>query len=72
MLLMTEREHFGGTVPIDMTRRLANIVQSATIAGVHRQTIYNWIKANKVEWLRTPGGHIRIYVDTLLKRPPDD
>ena len=73
MLLMAEREGFGGTVPQPhSSRRLANSVTSADIAGVSLRTIYRWVQENRVEWLRTPSGQLRIYVDTLLKRPPED
>lgn len=72
MLTMAEHER-AWEAPFTPTRRaLANVAQIATIAGVHRNTIYNWVRDNKVEWLRTPGGHIRVYVDTVLKRPPED
>ena len=50
-------------------RKTANTAQSAELAGVTRRTIYNWVKANRVEWFRTPGGQIRIYVDTLSSAP---
>jgi hypothetical protein len=42
--------------------------QAATIAQVHRNTIYNWVASNKVEWCRTPSGQLRIFIDTLLRR----
>ena len=71
MLLMAERESYGGTVPMPTRRQLVNIAQSATIAGVHRNTIYNWIAANTGEWVRTAGGHLRVYVDTLWRIPKD-
>ena len=41
----------------------------AAASGVSRRTIYNWIAANKVEYLRTAGGSIRIFVDTLWREP---
>ena len=37
--------------------------------GVTSRTIDNWIAANKVEYLRTAGGSIRIFVDTLWREP---
>ena len=49
-------------------RRKANVAQSATIAGVHRNTIYNWIASGKVEYIRTASGQIRIFVDSLWRR----
>ena len=72
MLLMAEREHYGGTVSQEYQRTRVNIAQACALAGVSRRSIYNWIAAGKVEYVRTAGGAIRIYVDTLLKRPPDD
>lgn len=55
----------------DMQRPRVNVAQSATIAGVHRNTIYNWVHSNKVEYVRTPTGALRIYADTLLRRVED-
>jgi len=54
----------------DLRRDRVNINQAAAIAGVSRRTIYNWIEAGKIEYVRTPGGSIRIFVDTLLRRDP--
>jgi predicted site-specific integrase-resolvase len=34
---------------------------------VSRRTIYNWISAGKVEYVRTAGGSIRIFADTLWR-----
>lgn len=55
-------------------------MKACEMVGVSRRTIYNWIADNKVEYLRTAGGSIRIFVDTLwreedgtkLKIPSDD
>ena len=44
-----------------------NIMQAATITGMSRRTIYNWIKTKKVEAIRTSGGQIRINPKTLFK-----
>ena len=54
----------------DVRRERVNINQAAAIAGVSRRTIYYWLDKGKVEFVRTAGGSVRIYVDTLLK--PDD
>ena len=35
--------------------------------GVTRRTIYNWIAGGKVEYVRTAGGSVRIFVDTLWR-----
>jgi len=37
--------------------------------GVSRRTIYNWIASGKVEYVRTAGGSVRIFVDTLWREP---
>ena len=44
-------------------------MKACEMFGVSRRTIYNWIAANKVEYLRTAGGSIRIFVDTLWREP---
>lgn len=50
-------------------RRAVSIIKACELVGVSRRTIYNWIAAGKVEYVRTAGGSIRIFVDTLW-RPP--
>ena len=50
-----------------MDRVLLTIMDSADYAGVSRRTIYNWIKKRKVEYVRTAGGSVRIFKDTLMK-----
>jgi excisionase family DNA binding protein len=37
------------------------------VVGVSRRTIYNWISAGKVEYVRTAGGAIRIFADSLWR-----
>jgi excisionase family DNA binding protein len=56
--------------PLDVRRARVNINQAAKIAGVSRRTVYNWLDKGKVEFVRNAGGHVRIYVDSLLR--PDD
>jgi predicted DNA-binding transcriptional regulator AlpA len=48
-------------------RETVNMRQAMAKVGVSRRTIYNWIKAGKVERIYTAGGSPRIYVDTLLR-----
>ena len=48
---------------------LVNTVKAAEIAGVTVRTIHNWMKAGKVEFLRTAGNGVRIYADSLLREP---
>ena len=52
-----------------MERQTVSIMKACEMVGVSRRTIYNWIAAGKVEYLRTAGGSIRIYVDTLWREP---
>ena len=46
-----------------------SIMKACELVGVSRRTIYNWIAAGKVEYVRTAGGSIRIFVDTLWRQP---
>ena len=41
----------------------------AKIFGVSRRTIYNWLSSGKIEYVRTAGGSVRIFVDTLWRDP---
>lgn len=50
-------------------RQTISIMKACELVGVSRRTVYNWIAAGKVEYIRTAGGSIRIYVDTLWKQP---
>ena len=50
-------------------RQTVSIIKACELVGVSRRSIYNWIAAGKVEYLRTAGGSIRIYVDTLWRQP---
>ena len=40
--------------------------------GRQPRTIYNWIASGKVEYVRTAGGSVRIFVDTLWREPGTD
>ena len=42
-------------------------MKACEAVGVSRRTIYNWISAGKVEYIRTAGGSIRIFADTLWR-----
>lgn len=50
-----------------MERDNVNIAGAAALAQVSRRTIYNWIAGKKVEYTRTAGGSVRIFVDSLWK-----
>ena len=50
-----------------MDRQTLSIMKACEAVGVSRRTIYNWISAGKVEDVRTAGGSIRIFADTLWR-----
>ena len=50
-----------------MERQTLSIMKACEAVGVSRRTIYNWIAAGKVEYIRTAGGSIRIFADTLWR-----
>jgi excisionase family DNA binding protein len=52
-----------------MDRQTLSIMKACEAVGVSRRTIYNWISAGKVEYVRTAGGSIRIFADTLWRDP---
>lgn len=56
-------------VTVEPSRVLVTIAQACEIVGVSRRTIYNWIAGNKVEYVRTVGGSIRIFADSLFQVP---
>ena len=50
-----------------MERQTLSIMKACEAVGVSRRTIYNWISAGKVEYVRTAGGSVRIFADTLWR-----
>ncbi len=50
-----------------MERKAISIMKACELVGVSRRTIYNWISAGKVEYVRTAGGSIRIFTDSLWR-----
>ena len=50
-----------------MDRQTLSIMKACEAVGVSRRTIYNWISAGKVEYVRTAGGSVRIFADTLWR-----
>ena len=50
-------------------RKTISINRASELVGVSRRTIYNWIASGKVEYVRTAGGSVRIFVDTLWRTP---
>ena len=52
-----------------MERRAISITQACESVGVSRRTIYNWMSAGKVQYVRTAGGAVRIFEDSLWRAP---
>jgi len=50
-------------------RKTVSIPQACELVGVSRRTIYNWLAGGKVQYVRTAGGSVRIFVDTLFREP---
>ena len=48
-----------------MERKTISIMKACELVGVSRRTIYNWLASGKIEYVRTAGGSVRIFVDTL-------
>jgi excisionase family DNA binding protein len=60
----------GSAEPTMITdRKTISIMKACELVGVSRRTIYNWIASGKVEYVRTAGGSVRIFVDTLWREP---
>ena len=52
-----------------LDRKTVSIPRACELVGVSRRTIYNWIAGGKVQYVRTAGGSVRIFVDTLWRDP---
>ena len=55
-----------------LDRKTVSIPRACELVGVSRRTIYNWIASGKVQYVRTAGGSVRIFVDTLWREPDSD
>jgi excisionase family DNA binding protein len=44
-------------------------MKACEVVGVSRRTIYNWLSSGKIEYVRTAGGSVRIFVDSLWRDP---
>jgi excisionase family DNA binding protein len=55
--------------PTILDRKTISIMKACELVGVSRRTIYNWIAAGKIEYVRTAGGSVRIFADTLWREP---
>jgi len=52
-----------------LDRETVSIPRACELVGVSRRTIYNWIADGKVQYVRTAGGSVRIFADTLWREP---
>ena len=50
-------------------RPTVSILQACAQVGVSRRTIYNWMASGKIQYVRTAGGAVRIFSDTLWRSP---
>jgi excisionase family DNA binding protein len=48
-------------------RKTISIMKACALVDVSRRTIYNWLSSGKIEYVRTAGGSVRIFVDTLWR-----
>jgi len=55
-----------------LDRKTVSIPRACDVVGVSRRTIYNWIASGKVQYVRTAGGAVRIFEDSLWReaQPP--
>jgi excisionase family DNA binding protein len=53
-------------------RQTVSIARAGEMVGVSRRTIYNWIAGGKIQYVRTAGGSVRIFADTLWRPPTTD
>lgn len=51
-------------------RVTVNIRQAGARCQVSRRTIYHWLAAGKLQYVRTAGGAVRIFEDSLWSRRP--
>jgi excisionase family DNA binding protein len=58
-----------GTNQMMLERKTVSIPRACEMVGVSRRTIYNWIAGGKIQYIRTAGGSVRIFADTLWRDP---
>jgi excisionase family DNA binding protein len=52
---------------MEESRKLLSIIQAPREVGASRRTIYNWLHGGRLEFVRTAGGNVRIYRDSLWR-----
>jgi excisionase family DNA binding protein len=54
---------------VELERQTISIMKACEVVGVSRRTIYNWMAGGKIQYVRTAGGSVRIFADSLWKSP---
>lgn len=54
---------------VNVERETVSIIDACRHVNVSRRTIYNWMADGKIEYVRTAGGAVRIFTDTLWRSP---
>ena len=54
---------------VEFDRQTLSIMKACEVVGVSRRTIYNWMAGGKIEYVRTAGGSVRIFADSLWRSP---
>ena len=52
-----------------MLRKTVSIITATELTGMSRRAIHSWVQNDKVEYVRTAGGSVRIFLDTLFRTP---
>jgi excisionase family DNA binding protein len=55
------------TVSVNENRPVVSVNEACALVDVSRRTIYNWVEAGKVEYVRPVGGSIWIFPDSLWR-----
>jgi len=61
-----------GEALLMLDRKTVSIPKACELVGVSRRTIYNWIAGGKIQYVRTAGGSVRNFEDTLWREPDAD
>jgi len=48
-------------------RRTVRILDACRLTGVSRRTIYNWLAADTLDYVRDAGGNVRIFEESLWR-----
>jgi excisionase family DNA binding protein len=70
LVAAAEVEQLPGTVK-PSKRQTLSIDAARELVGVSRRTLYLWMDAGKIEFIRTAGGRRRIFADSLWRKAKD-